>query len=113
MNAGAFARLANSVIARDAVRFLDPAEQFVALAFDLAQGIIGRPAPLLLDLAVHLLPLALQSIPIHRWVPLVEKHWPMLGATLATTRATAMPMEFLPAKQGVFQQSIKLGRNRL
>jgi hypothetical protein len=49
----------------DAISLLNPADEFVALAIDLRQRIIGKLAPLLLDLPAHLLPVAFDTIPIH------------------------------------------------
>src|SRR5271166_4194196 len=56
-----FARL----VSRDPVAFLDLAFQLFALAGDDIQIVVGEIAPLLLDLALDLLPVSLDSIPVH------------------------------------------------
>src|SRR5689334_16674247 len=66
LHARAVASLAAGVFARDPVRLLDLADQLFALSVDLAQGVVRVPTPLLLEPACHLLPVTLQSIPIHR-----------------------------------------------
>jgi hypothetical protein len=49
----------------DAVALLDTPDELVALAFDTGQIVIGQLAPLFLDLALELIPIALGRIPIH------------------------------------------------
>src|SRR6185369_11652213 len=50
--------LALGFVARDAVALLDPAHHLIALAGDDVHVVIGQLAPLLLDLPLHLLPVA-------------------------------------------------------
>src|SRR5262245_26363710 len=50
----------------EAVALLDLAEQEVALALDGGQVVVGKLAPLFLDLALDLLPLALDHVGFHR-----------------------------------------------
>ena len=53
----------------NAVPLLNRAQQLIALAFDLVEIVVGQLAPLFLDLAAELLPLAFGNIPIHRCSP--------------------------------------------
>ena len=48
---------------RDAVAFLDPAHQLLAPAVDHVEMVVGQLAPLLLDAALDLLPVALRRCP--------------------------------------------------
>src|SRR5262245_6060756 len=57
--------LALGLVAADAVGFLHLADQLVALAVDLGDLIVGQLAPLGLDLAAELLPVAFDAIPVH------------------------------------------------
>src|SRR5262245_15179631 len=50
---------------RNAIAFLDLADELVAIPGDHVQLIVRELAPLLLDLALDLLPVALYAIPIH------------------------------------------------
>src|SRR5262245_20258241 len=44
---------------------LDPPLELLAIAINLSHVIVGQLAPLLLDLAGHLLPAALNAVPVH------------------------------------------------
>src|ERR1700687_617975 len=57
---------------RDAVGCLDLPDQLVALPIDLHDGVGGQLAPLLLDLAGYLPPVAFQGVPVHRFTPRSE-----------------------------------------
>src|SRR6266496_434742 len=57
--------LALSVIFRDPVAFLDPANQLIALSRDYVQIVIGQLAPAGLNRALHLFPLAFHLVPVH------------------------------------------------
>jgi hypothetical protein len=48
-----------------AIAFLDLPGELVAAAGDDVQVVIGQLAPLLLGLTCHLLPVALNSVPVH------------------------------------------------
>ena len=48
-----------------AVARLDLAFQLLTVAVDLGNVVVGELAPLLLDLAGHLLPIAFDAIPVH------------------------------------------------
>src|SRR5262245_5487637 len=61
-----FAHFTLSLVAGDPVRFLELAHQLVALAGDDIEIVIGQLAPLLLELALHLLPVAFHTVPIHK-----------------------------------------------
>src|SRR5205085_1475635 len=61
-----FARLALCVVLRATVAFLDLADKLIALARHLVELIVGQLAPALLERALHLLPIALDAVPIHR-----------------------------------------------
>jgi hypothetical protein len=50
---------------RDAVSFLNEAQQLIALAGDDIELVIGELAPLLADLAFELFPIAFDGIPVH------------------------------------------------
>src|SRR5205085_5691800 len=66
-----FARLALCVVLRATVAFLDLADKLIALARHLVELIVGQLAPALLERALHLLPIALDAVPIHgslRWL---------------------------------------------
>src|SRR5690606_8278316 len=54
-----------------AVAFLDQALKLVALAGDPVEVDVGEFAPLLLDLALHLLPVSFYAVPVHRFFLLV------------------------------------------
>src|SRR5690242_17701326 len=66
-----FGDLALRFVLRDAIRLLQLAGELVALAGDGVEAVVGETAPLLLDLALELLPVAFNSIPVHclspRW----------------------------------------------
>src|ERR1700687_3233730 len=53
------------VVTVNAIRFLNLADELITLAVDLRQRIVGKLAPLLLDLAAHLFPVAFYTVPIH------------------------------------------------
>src|SRR6185295_15351665 len=57
--------LALGFVLLDAVALLDLADQLVAMAAHLVELVVGELAPLFLQLARHLLPVALNAIPIH------------------------------------------------
>jgi hypothetical protein len=63
-----FAHLALGFIARDSISFLHSAQQLIALAFNAIQIVVREFSPLLLNLAAELLPLAFDSVPVHRFV---------------------------------------------
>ena len=48
-----------------AISFLDAADQLISLSSDHGQLVVGQLAPLLLDLAGQLLPIAFDLIPVH------------------------------------------------
>jgi predicted alpha/beta-hydrolase family hydrolase len=50
---------------RNAITFLDLAGEFLALAFDDIEVVVCEIAPLLLRLALELLPISFHAIPIH------------------------------------------------
>src|SRR5215213_7807460 len=54
----------------NAVALLDAADELVLLAVDDGDVVLGQLAPLLLDLAGELLPIAFNAIPIHLPSPL-------------------------------------------
>src|SRR5262245_22482235 len=62
--------LALGFILRHAVALLKPAAELRALALDDVEVVAGELAPLLLNLAFELLPIAFDTIPIHRFAPL-------------------------------------------
>src|SRR6478609_5763516 len=53
------------LVAADAVALLDATQQLVALAGDDVEIVVGQLAPLLLDLALELLPVALDGVLVH------------------------------------------------
>src|SRR5687767_15898432 len=53
------------LVLRDAVELLDPAQQHVALAGDDVELILGELAPLLQGIALELLPVAFDAVPVH------------------------------------------------
>src|SRR6185436_13868079 len=57
--------LALGLVLADAVGVLDLADQLVALARDAVEVVVGELAPLLLRLALQLLPVAFDAIPVH------------------------------------------------
>src|SRR3954451_5306237 len=57
--------LALRLVLGKAVAFLDAANELVLLAVDDGDVVLGQLAPLLLDLAGELLPVAFNAIPIH------------------------------------------------
>src|SRR5262249_35680773 len=61
--------LAVGFVLRHAVALLKPAAELRALALDDVEVIAGELAPLLLNLAFELLPIAFDTIPIHRFAP--------------------------------------------
>src|SRR6185437_1959001 len=58
-------RLALRFLARDAVSFLQPARELIAVSFQLGEVIVRELAPLLLDAALDLLPLTGGAIAVH------------------------------------------------
>src|SRR5262249_8414617 len=62
--------LAVGFVLRHAVALLKPAAELHALALDDVEVVAGELAPLLLNLAFELLPIAFDTIPIHRFAPL-------------------------------------------
>ena len=56
--------LAFGFVFGDPVVFLDLADELVAAAGDCVQMVVGELAPLLLDLAFYLLPVAFDAIPV-------------------------------------------------
>src|SRR6185295_18381404 len=58
-----------------AVALLNPADQLVALTLDLVEVVVRQLSPLFLDLALHLVPLAVQPGLIHRLL-LLERRSP-------------------------------------
>jgi hypothetical protein len=58
-----------SLISRDPVTFLDLAGQHRTLPFNYIQIIVGKLAPLLLNMAFELFPVAFQNIAIHKSTP--------------------------------------------
>src|SRR5205085_2994579 len=57
------------LVLADAVGVLDLADQLVALACDLVELVVGQLAPLLLQLALGLLPVSCDAVPVHVLVP--------------------------------------------
>ena len=53
------------LVLRIAIALLDLAFQLLALAIDDVKVIVSEFAPLLLDLALHLLPVTFYAVPIH------------------------------------------------
>src|SRR5258706_16361932 len=53
------------LVAGAAVALLDLAHELVALARDLVEFVVGELAPLFLDRALHLLPVAFDAVPVH------------------------------------------------
>src|SRR5262245_31579255 len=53
----------------DAVLLLDPSGQLLAAAGDDVELVVGELAPLLLGLALQLLPVAFDAIPVHMCSP--------------------------------------------
>jgi len=53
----------------DAVPLLNRAGELVATTMNLTQIVVSELAPLLLDLALKLLPISLHSVPVHRFSP--------------------------------------------
>jgi hypothetical protein len=61
--------LALGLVPRHAVALLKPAAELRALTLDDVEIVVGEFAPLLLNLAFELFPIAFNSIPIHRVSP--------------------------------------------
>src|SRR5262245_38446894 len=61
--------LALGLVLRHAVALLKPAAELHALTLDDVEIIAGELAPLLLNLAFELFPIAFDTIPIHRFAP--------------------------------------------
>src|SRR5262245_44960488 len=59
------AHLTLGLVLREAILLLHLADELVALAVNDVELIVGQLAPLLLDLALELLPVAFDAIPIH------------------------------------------------
>ena len=57
------------LVLRNSVDFLDPAREFLATDVDHVKVVIRELAPLLVDLALELLPVAFDAIPIHLLSP--------------------------------------------
>jgi hypothetical protein len=56
------------LILRDAISFLHATDELVLLAVDNSQVIFSELAPLFLDLAGDLLPVAFDAVPIHHFL---------------------------------------------
>src|SRR5262249_60091489 len=63
--------LALGLVLRHAVALLKPAAELRALTLDDVEIVVGQLAPLLLNLAFELFPIAFNSIPIHRVTPVL------------------------------------------
>src|SRR5262245_65209569 len=63
--------LAIGFVLRHAVALLKPAAELRALTLDDVEVVAGELAPLLLNLAFELLPIAFDTIPIHRFASLL------------------------------------------
>src|SRR5690554_4737807 len=57
--------VALGLLAAVAVALLDTADELVVVAFGHRQVVVRELAPLLLDVALELLPVALQNVPVH------------------------------------------------
>jgi|TARA_R100001509_G_scaffold154637_1_gene116408 hypothetical protein len=60
------ADLTVGLFAFNAIGFLNQANQFFLLAFDLIKIIVGEAAPFALDVTTHLFPTAFNLVPIHQ-----------------------------------------------
>ncbi|CCM74292.1 hypothetical protein BN77_1412 [Rhizobium mesoamericanum STM3625] len=78
--------IAPRTIALDPVTLLDFALQLITLPGNLIKIIIGEFAPLLLDLAFHLLPISFDSVPIHGSSPLMLD-WRLNGQGIGVFRS--------------------------
>src|SRR5688572_3842862 len=74
--------LALGLIPGDAVTLLDLADELIAVARHLVELVVSELAPLLLQLATHLLPVALNAIPVHAVLRLERKEQQKSGAKL-------------------------------
>ena len=62
--------LALGLVLGDTVALLDASKQLVALAGDHVQVVVGELAPLLLDLALDLLPISFDTVFVHGAFPI-------------------------------------------
>jgi hypothetical protein len=58
-------QLSYGFVFTDTVRFLDLADELIALTGDLVQVVIGKLAPLFFDFSFVLLPVTCNRIPVH------------------------------------------------
>src|ERR1043165_9448935 len=72
----------------DAVALLDAADELVLLAVDDGDVVLGQLAPLLLDLAGELLPIAFDTIPIHLALLVDRGIWGVDLVALRDARST-------------------------
>src|SRR6185312_10771909 len=94
-------RLALRFLAGDAVSFLQPACELIAVSFQLGEVIVRELAPLLLDAAFDLLPLACGAIAVRHGLD------PPYGCAFARNRARGGPRRAQGGKRPVGQ----LGRH--
>src|SRR3569623_1934778 len=79
-----FLDLLLGVIAGHAIAFLDLSGQLLATALDGVEIVVGELAPLFLELAFHLLPVAFDNVPIHGSL-LFNTHYTITRQGLART----------------------------
>src|SRR5262245_26866873 len=92
--------LALGFVLRHAVALLKPAAELHALALDDVEVVAGELAPLLLNLAFELLPIAFDTIPIHRFAPLS-----LSLCLLRSCRRNVQPEN--PARQQKFRRAVR------
>src|SRR5215813_10689968 len=63
--AGPVAQLLFGLLLREAVLLLDPSKQLVAVPFQLLEVVVGELAPARLHLALELLPVTFDLMPVH------------------------------------------------
>src|SRR5512132_3795168 len=77
------------LVLRDAIRFLQLACELIALAGDRVDLVVGQLAPLFLDLARQLLPVAFNPIPVHCSAPHHGPPWSSRTPDKCNRRATS------------------------
>src|SRR5262245_57944603 len=105
-----FVQLALGLVLGVAVALLELAGQLVAPAGDGGQVVVGKLAPLLLDLARELLPVPRHPIPVHHVPPPVGKQTRTPGAAAGETRNAGPFRRTMPPQNGLVLGGCPYGR---
>src|SRR5262249_47533409 len=95
------------LLARVAITLLEQTEQLLAPAVDLVHVIVRELAPLLLHLALHLLPLPLQHVLVH---DLPSRKVERMNCSSIPEVASAVPVPVRPRRRGATAETLRISR---